>query len=189
MIKWERCPLFRVDAMQARTQLLSSALGFGLSITCGCVLGPRDEQLVITTQALAFSGLASQPSSEIIIEAFDLSSSQWEQIGSTVSSPYLSTIGGRAFYTFYTSVTIQSLPDWQCYYEASCDLSDEGCRDIRFRVREPSGLTSTLFTYTEESFDCTFDLVIQDLEDAYESYVTCNPGYPQEIVARSCFLH
>jgi hypothetical protein len=175
--------------MRPRTTHISTTIGFGILSACACVIGPREEQMVLTTQPLSFSGLASQPSSMITVEALDLSTNQWEPIGTTTTLADVWSIGARPFYYFNTSITIQSLPEWQCYYESSCDLSEEGCRDIRFRVRESNGLVDVLFTYTDESFECTSDLVLEEFENAYDAYAICNPGLPQEIVARSCFLH
>lgn len=170
------------------TRLLQNTVVL-LVLPTACVLGPKQEQMIISSQPTSFSGLASQPSAEIIIEALDLSTNTWETIGTTTTTPIPANIGAHDYYYFNTNVTVRSASGWECYYDDDCDLADEGCYDITFRVREPIGLTATLFTFSQESFDCTFDLVIEQFEDSWDSYALCAPDLPTTIVARSCFIY
>jgi hypothetical protein len=167
---------------------LSLAL-IAATLVPGCMLTPRTGDFVDHTLPLEVSGLGSRPNAEIRIEAYHQRDNRWDRIATTTTSGSPLAIGGYDFFYYTTDVQFSQMFEMPCYFDAGCDMGTEGVYDIRLRGEEVGGDGGRLFTFDDDSYDCTYDRIFGLGEDAYSAYWTCKQPIHDEVTLHVAIVH
>jgi hypothetical protein len=141
---------------QPMTRLcMALLLASGLS---ACVVSPYNNQFVTSNNPVYFGGFAQNPGAQIDILALNKKTNVWNVVANATVDTQTNVYNGNTLYQWQTNLTFNTLPEWQCYFNATCALY-EGANEVLVKVHEVGGALTSLFTFDDIGLPCIEDQV------------------------------
>jgi hypothetical protein len=119
----------------------------------------EDGELINPHASEYFGGYAQRANAAIVVEALNLSTNNWDEVGVTFSSGTPTTFNGVSLYSWGYSKVLATLPNYACYASKYCYIP-AGDHSIKLRFKEIGGSVLYLKTFDPGGVNCVIQRML-----------------------------